>query len=60
MGRNKTKKRVASMLILAVSFIILTLPSYAAWSNTGGGDHNNQDWIPDGSSEIAGIHTNIN
>ena len=48
------------MLILAVSFIILTLPSYAAWSNTGGGDHNNQDWIPDGSSEIAGIHTNIN
>ena len=29
------------------------------WTNTGGGDHDNDDWVPADTLTISGVHTNI-
>ena len=29
------------------------------WTNTGGGDHEGENWTPTNNTAISGIHTNI-
>ncbi len=57
------RKKIVKLLILIISLIftfsLFSVSLSYAWTLLGGGDHEGQDWIPDGSEEIAGVHTNI-
>jgi hypothetical protein len=52
--------KLATFLLVIIMALSLRYASvYATWTNTGGGDHEGEDWIITTNTTIAGNHYNI-